>query len=234
MRRPDLVPDCSACAALCCVATSFERSEDFAFDKPAGVACRYLTRAHRCAIHADLVARGCRGCAVFDCYGAGQRAMRAPAHLRHEAFLVLRGLHEQIWLLTEAAKLCPPSCGELRTELTAQVQVLDTLAHGDVATLLESQSSHHERRTRALLCRVGQALGGCAYGGRPHQIGMTDSFREHLLQDHTFAIELGEEQLTETQTRAEAEDATRELRQSLKEESQNSLDDIVQDDSKAT
>ncbi|MCY1016082.1 hypothetical protein [Pyxidicoccus sp. MSG2] len=36
MPRPDLVPDCSACTALCCVATSFERSEDFAFDKPVG------------------------------------------------------------------------------------------------------------------------------------------------------------------------------------------------------
>lgn len=132
---------------LCCIATSFERSEDFAFDKPAGVACRYLTRGHRCAIHAELNARRCRGCATYDCYGAGQRATRAfavaPAYLRDQAFLVLRSLHELLWLLTEAAKLCPPSCGELHAALTAQVQTLDAIARGDVAALLNVE-----------LCRV--------------------------------------------------------------------------------
>ncbi|NMO16802.1 hypothetical protein HPC49_09160 [Pyxidicoccus fallax] len=103
---------------------------------------------------------------MYDCYGAGQRATRAfataPARLRNQAFLVLRGLHEQLWLLTEAAKLCPPSCGELRAELAAQVEVLDTLARGDVASLLEIDPSHYDQRTRALLCRVGEALGGRA------------------------------------------------------------------------
>ncbi|NBC41391.1 hypothetical protein [Corallococcus exiguus] len=101
---------------------------------------------------------------MYDCYGAGQRATRAfaaePAHLRNQAFLVLRSLHEQLWLLTEALKLRPPACGELRAELAAQVQVFDTLAQGDVTTLLESDTSHHDRRMRALLCRVGKALGG--------------------------------------------------------------------------
>lgn len=170
MRRPDLVPDCSACAALCCVATSFEHSEDFAFDKPAGVPCQYLTRGNHCAIHAELVGRGCQGCAAYDCYGAGQRATRAfaeaPAHVRDQAFLFLRSLHEQLWLLTEAMKFLPPPCGELRAELAAQVQALDTLAQGNVAALLESESSHHDQRTRALLCRVGKALGGRAHWGR--------------------------------------------------------------------
>ena len=77
MRRPDLVPDCGSCAALCCVATSFEAYEDFAFDKAAGVACRYLMRDCRCAIPDALVERGFRGCAAYDCYGASQRATRA-------------------------------------------------------------------------------------------------------------------------------------------------------------
>jgi hypothetical protein len=167
MPRPDLIPDCSACAALCCVATSFERSEDFSFDKPTGVACRYLTRGHRCAIHAELITRGCRGCATYDCYGAGQRATRAPVHMRHQVFFILRGLHEQLWLLTEAAKLCPPSCGELHAALTAQVQTLDAIARGDVAALLEVELCHHDQRTRALLRRVGEAFGGRARGEAP-------------------------------------------------------------------
>jgi hypothetical protein len=172
MPRPDLIPDCSACAALCCVATSFEHSEDFAFDKPAGVACRYLTRGHRCAIHAELITRGCRGCTTYDCYGAGQRATRAftaaPAPLRDQAFLILRSLHELLWLLTEAAKLCPPSCGELHAALTAQVQTLDAIARGDAAALLKVELCRHDQRTRALLRRVGESFGGRAHGEVPN------------------------------------------------------------------
>ena len=71
MRRADLVPDCGRCAALCCIATSFEASEDFAFDKAAGTGCRYLTRDCRCAIHDQLAERGFRGCAAYECFGAG-------------------------------------------------------------------------------------------------------------------------------------------------------------------
>src|SRR5215471_13450734 len=104
MRRSDLVPDCGSCAAICCVATSFEASEDFAFDKPAGARCRHLTVECRCAIHDGLVKRGLSGCAVYDCYGAGQRVTRAlasaPEAERNEAFLMLRVVHELLWLLT--------------------------------------------------------------------------------------------------------------------------------------
>ena len=74
MTRPDLVADCPRCAALCCVWSAFDASDDFAFSKPAGVACRNLRRDHRCAIHRELIGRGLRGCAAYDCHGAGQRA----------------------------------------------------------------------------------------------------------------------------------------------------------------
>ena len=167
MRRPDLVPDCGSCAALCCVATSFEASDDFAFDKPAGVACRHLARDCRCAIHDLLRERGMRGCAAYDCYGAGQRATRAfagasaaAARRRNEVFLSLRGVHELLWLLTEALALCPASAAELRAQLAREVAELDALAAGPVSALLEVDLCQREREVRALVRSVGAALGG--------------------------------------------------------------------------
>lgn len=96
--------DCPACVGLCCVALAFDCSALFAFDKPAGEACRHLTSAHRCAIHARLTAEGMAGCARYDCLGAGQRATtlfpgRAPDREMFEAFRVLREVHGLLQLL---------------------------------------------------------------------------------------------------------------------------------------
>jgi hypothetical protein len=184
MRRPDLVPDCGSCAALCCVATSFEASEDFAFDKAAGVACRYLRRDHRCGIHDELVVRGFPGCAVYDCYGAGQRATRAfagthDAEQRNEAFLALRVVHELLWLLTEAAKLCPPSPDDVGAQLALEIEALDAIAHAPAPAILEAELRPHQDATRALLRRVGRALSRTArpqirdQAGRKKVLGAT-------------------------------------------------------------
>jgi len=64
--------DCSRCIGLCCVALSFDRGPHFAFDKPAGEACRHLSAQHRCRIHSALAQSGMVGCVRFDCLGAGQ------------------------------------------------------------------------------------------------------------------------------------------------------------------
>ena len=110
MPRLSLAADCGNCAALCCTWLAFDASEDFAFSKPAGVPCRHLRR-DRCAIHDDLAGRGLRGCALYDCHGAGPRATRmfAAAPLtdreRHDAFAILRELHELLWLLDGASAL---------------------------------------------------------------------------------------------------------------------------------
>jgi hypothetical protein len=173
MRRPDLVPDCGSCAALCCVAISFEASEHFAFDKPAGVACRNLARDHRCTIHALLVERGMSGCAAYDCYGAGQRATAAfagaPASsrkVRNEFFLNLRVLHELVWLGSESLALCPVSGADLRQQLARALAELEALAARPPEELLGLDLSARDRELRALVRRVGDALGGRAAAQR--------------------------------------------------------------------
>jgi hypothetical protein len=162
MRRPDLVPDCGRCAALCCVATSFDASEDFAFDKAAGVGCSYLTRDCRCAIHDELVERGLRGCAIYDCFGAGPRATRAFAGVadcereRSEAFRVLRVVHELLWLLTQAARLCDDA--GVAAKLAREIDALDAIAALPPADLLDVDLRGPARSARAALRRVGDAL----------------------------------------------------------------------------
>jgi len=67
--------DCSRCAGLCCVALAFDRSPLFAFDKPAGAACRHLTVSNRCELHDRLQTEGFAGCARYDCGGTGPRVV---------------------------------------------------------------------------------------------------------------------------------------------------------------
>lgn len=168
MRRADLVAECARCAGLCCVATSFEASQEFAIDKPLGVACPHLSHEARCAIHADRARRGFAGCTLYDCYGAGPRVTRmyeeAPrSDARRDAvFLAMRELHELLWLLSEAAKLCPASRADLRAALSDRVDMLEATAGGSIAELLALDLEAQQRATRALLRRVGEALGGRA------------------------------------------------------------------------
>ncbi|MDF1873658.1 hypothetical protein [Vannielia sp.] len=115
---PDFAPDCPRCAALCCMALAFDKGEDFALDKPAGLPCPKLAAGHLCTIYDHLEEEGFSGCAAYTCLGAGQRVTQevfagkswqdAP-HLAApmaEAFRELRRVHEALELLA-AAKALP-------------------------------------------------------------------------------------------------------------------------------
>ena len=71
-----LRPDCSRCAALCCVAFAFERSADFAVDKAAGEPCPNLDACGGCRIYERRLDLGFGGCVQHDCHGAGQRVVQ--------------------------------------------------------------------------------------------------------------------------------------------------------------
>ena len=122
----DLTPDCQNCAALCCVGLAFDKGEMFAFDKPAGVACKHLA-GHNCGIHTKLEGAGLRGCVHYQCDGAGQRVVQevfagaswqenpALLSLMLEAFAQMRQVHGLLALLATAKAL--PLSGANRTEL---------------------------------------------------------------------------------------------------------------------
>jgi hypothetical protein len=161
MDAADLSPDCTRCAALCCVTPAFDRSPEFAFDKPAGVACRNLDSKNRCRIHDRLEKEGFLGCVLFDCFGAGQRVTQelfAGRSWRDEpdllpemslCFSVLRRVHELMALLNEAAKspLRPP---ELKA-LAELERSLDPVGGWSIERLRELEIDALEGRVRRWL-----------------------------------------------------------------------------------
>lgn len=163
MRRPDLVSDCRSCDALCCVATSFDASEDFAISKAAGAACPHLAD-HRCTIHGRLTERGFLGCAIYDCYGAGPKITRAfplacsSERRRNAAFMTMRIIHELLWQLLAARRLCPNAQPDLAAELAREISALEALARAPTSVPDAAALEPHECHARALLRRLGQCL----------------------------------------------------------------------------
>ena len=161
---PALRADCAQCVGLCCVAPAFAASVDFAIDKAAGQPCPHLQADFRCGIHAGLRDRGFRGCAVYDCFGAGQRVSRtvaagadwwadrdiAPRLMT--AFATVRQLHELLWYLAEALELA--ATAPLHPALQeARVQT-EGLAGGDAAVLEALDVAAHRQAVNALLRRA--------------------------------------------------------------------------------
>lgn len=121
MHVPSLKHDCSKCAALCCIVYDFEKSDQFGYDKPAGIPCKFLEGDGACRIHAELDDRGFPGCVRYDCYGAGQRVVQdlfdgvswqqRPELLEpmSDAFRIMRKLHELLGMLKAARGLGLPA-----------------------------------------------------------------------------------------------------------------------------
>ncbi|MDT3396544.1 pentapeptide repeat-containing protein, partial [Streptomyces sp. B1866] len=161
---PGLRADCAGCLGLCCVALPFAASSDFALAKDAGRPCPNLGADLRCGIHARLRQEGFTGCAVFDCFGAGQKISQVTfagrdwrqdpdtAREMFAAFPVMRQLHELLWYLTQALALRParPLHGELRRALHAT----ERLTLGDARQLAELDLAAHREGVAALLSRA--------------------------------------------------------------------------------
>lgn len=124
----DLRADCENCFGLCCVALPFAASADFAMNKDAGVPCSNLQADYRCGIHTNLRERGCKGCTVFECFGAGQKVSQITfegidwresserAETMYNVFPVMHQLHEMLWYLQEALAL--EAARSIRQELS--------------------------------------------------------------------------------------------------------------------
>jgi hypothetical protein len=166
--RADLRADCGRCAGLCCTAPAFAASADFAIDKPAGRSCPMLQADFRCGIHAQLRERGFPGCAVFDCFGAGQHVVqvtfggrdwrRSPetAEAMFAVFPVARQLKEVLWYLAEAATLVGSSA--LLDEVAVMREQTNTLLARAPDQLVTFDAVAHRREVGALLKRVSQKV----------------------------------------------------------------------------
>jgi uncharacterized protein YjbI with pentapeptide repeats len=168
--------DCGRCFGLCCVAPAFCVSADFAIDKPAGHPCPHLQADFRCGIHKDLRRNGFPGCAVYDCFGAGQQVSQVTfagrdwrqdpptAGRMFAAFAVMRQLHELLWFLTAALALAPAQTvhAELRRALTATEAMTDRPADA----LLELDIQAHRAQVNAVLVQASELARAQLPGGK--------------------------------------------------------------------
>lgn len=177
----ELRADCSRCFGLCCVAPGFAVSADFAIDKPPGQPCPHLGPDFGCRIHADLRPLGFPGCAVFDCFGAGQQVAQttyagvswrdAPetAAQMFRVFGVLRQLHELLWLVAEA-RACRPA-GPLRTRLDAAYADLAGRTVGGPDAVLGHDPAALRDAVNPLLQDVSAAVRGSVRPDPPERRG---------------------------------------------------------------
>ncbi|MCZ9342093.1 pentapeptide repeat-containing protein, partial [Streptomyces sp. TRM76130] len=157
----ELRGDCARCFGLCCVALPFAASADFAFDKEAGRPCPNLGDDHRCGIHDGLRQRGFTGCAVYDCFGAGQRVSQVTfggadrrTGAMNAVFPLVRQLHELLWYLTEALTL--PAARPVHGDLRRMRQRTEELAGGTPQDLAALDVAAHRRQVDVLLLRAGE------------------------------------------------------------------------------
>jgi uncharacterized protein YjbI with pentapeptide repeats len=173
--------DCERCFGLCCVAPAFSASADFAIDKPAGHPCPHLQADFRCGIHTGLRERGFRGCAVYDCFGAGQQVSQVTfggrdwrrdplaATQMYEVFAVMRQLYELLWYLAAALALRPARAvhGQLRQAFTAT----QTMTNRPADVLLRLDTGRHRAQVNALLLRASELARAQVPGHRPDYQG---------------------------------------------------------------
>lgn len=117
--RLDLRSDCENCCGLCCVALVFRVADGFPGDKEAGSPCDNLQPDFRCQVHQNLRTRGYKGCAAFECFGAGPKVSQTTfqgtdwrkdpvtAEQMFKVFLIMRQLQEMLWYLGELLTLPP-------------------------------------------------------------------------------------------------------------------------------
>jgi hypothetical protein len=169
--------DCTRCQGLCCVAPAFAASADFAIDKPAGHPCTNLEPDFRCGIHEQLPDRGFAGCAVFDCFGAGQQVSTVVfsgrdwrdspelADRMFAAFTVLRGVNEMLWYLDDA--IARPAALALRADLEAVQEGMERLTRGTHGTVPVIDLDAHRVGVSGLLLQVSAMVRGAAGGLGP-------------------------------------------------------------------
>ncbi|WP_233358709.1 pentapeptide repeat-containing protein [Thermomonospora amylolytica] len=172
----ELAADCGRCFGLCCVALPFAASPGFAIDKPAGRPCPNLGEDFGCGVHARLREEGFSGCAVFDCFGAGQQVSQVvfggrgwredpgAARAMFAVFPVVRALHELAWYLTQALEL--PAARRLHRQLRRALADTRRLAGQGPGELLALDVAAHRERVNALLSRAGDLARSAAPGPR--------------------------------------------------------------------
>lgn len=157
MNDVSLLPDCSSCASLCCVALAFDKSNKFAINKDAGEPCPNLASTGLCKIHKKLDDRGFKGCIQFNCFGAGQRVTQeifggkswqqdmSLLQPMSDAFRPMRAIHDLLHLLDTAKKL--PLSPEDKRQIDTLNSALNPVDGWTLSSLLGFENSPLQKET---------------------------------------------------------------------------------------
>lgn len=164
----EVYADCKNCFGLCCVALPFAKSADFPFDKDGGIPCKNLQSDYLCCIHHYLRTNGFRGCAVYDCFGAGQKVSKMTFHgndwrenpdLAKEMFAVfpiMQQLHEMLRYLAEALRL--EAARPIQEELEKAVDETVKLTNSEPKSLLQIDIPSHRTKINKWLLKTSELV----------------------------------------------------------------------------
>lgn len=168
--------DCQKCFGFCCVALYFSASEGFPADKDAGKPCINLQSDFKCAVHKNLREKGLKGCAAYDCFGAGQKVAQSTyggqdwrrdpetAKQMFDVFLVMRGLYEMLWYLTEALRIqCDSNMQEKISSMISETRKLTNL---DADSLMRIDLVVHRSKVNPLLSKTSEVVRAEACRGK--------------------------------------------------------------------
>ena len=197
--RAGLQADCANCFGLCCVALPFTASADFAFDKKENKPCVNLKDNFQCGIHAKLRKTGMAGCAVYDCFGAGQKVSQVVFNGRNwrdnpqdsqqmfSVFPIVRALHELLWYLNEALDRTQNQA--IYQELKSAIDKVERSTYMDSSALLRINLSQVRTEVNILLQRVSELERGKIPGLKKNYRG-ADLIGAKLCQAHLAGADL--------------------------------------------
>ncbi|WCN39023.1 pentapeptide repeat-containing protein [Aneurinibacillus uraniidurans] len=166
--RESLQADCINCFGLCCTALNIVASSDFAMNKEAGTPCSNLQSDFRCQIHSQLREKGCKGCTVFDCLGAGQMVSQVTfngqdwrensevAEKMFRVFPIMEQLYEMTAYIAEA--LSYKVSRSLYDKLNAQLEQLQSVTKLDADALLSLDITTYRLPVNELLLETSEHI----------------------------------------------------------------------------
>jgi uncharacterized protein YjbI with pentapeptide repeats len=182
----NLRADCENCFGLCCVALPYAKSADFAFDKEEGVPCRNLQTDFRCSVHQTLRKRGFRGCAVYECFGAGQKVSHFTfkgmdwrdnserAKEMFKVFPIMQQLHEMLSYLDEALHL--KEALPIRHDLRAVYQEIEDLTKRNAEGIMQINVSVHRASVNEQLLRTSELVRSHFISEKHHHLKMRGDY----------------------------------------------------------
>lgn len=160
-KKSHLHADCENCFGLCCVALPYAKSADFALNKESGTPCPNLKADFYCSIHQNLRQKGFKGCAVYECFGAGQKVSQLtykgvswrqnPDSKKEmfDVFPIVQQLHEMLCYLEEALEW--KETQPIHQDLQAAVEKIEALTQLSPQSILALDVPVHRAMVNQLL-----------------------------------------------------------------------------------